>query len=323
MEKTYFYVGDRPHAVWDPDIKEKNLRFLRGFDSKYFEYLANIHSAQLNTEANQQAATALRTSYGLALETFFSLLGAALQAPECVFGWLFKYKEKELKLVIKGIMGLEQLHTRLIGCLSWESLSKLVHLNLVLTEKRKEQEIKTRFAKCWEYLAKNYLDAELRNEFNSTKHGLRLQPGGIHIAFGLQERPDVPAPPERMQSMGGSDFGSTVLELERIGKLKHDYRILERSRNWDLSCLTGRIRMVNMSIANVISFLLIQNGQDPRQTRFFWPEDLEDFDKIWEPGFGLLGGTFGFRITEEDICPTKAEDVDKSYAQAKVDSVED
>jgi hypothetical protein len=320
MEKTYFYVGDRPHAVWDPDIREKNLRFLKGFDTKYFEYLADVHSAQMNTDADQQAAIALRTSYGLALETFFSLLGAALQAPNCVFGWLFKYKPTDLELAIKSIMGLEKVKTRFLGRLSWESLSRTVHLNLVLADKNKEHEIKTRFAKCWEYLAKSYLDVELRNEFNSTKHGLRLQPGGIHVAFGLQERPDVPAPPERMQSMGGSDFGSTVLKIERIGKPKHDYRILENSKNWDLSCLTGRIRMISMSIGNVISFLLIQNGQDPTQARFVWPEDLENFNKIWEPGYGLQGGTFGFRITEEDICPTKAEDIEKSYSREKMDS---
>jgi len=315
-----FFVGREPYAVWDFDIREKNLRFLREFDTKYFEYLADVHSAQINTEASQQAATALRTSYGLAQETLFSLLGAALQAPNCVFGWLFKYKPTDLELVIKGIMGLEKVKTRFLGRISWESLSRTVHLNLVLADKNKEHEIIIRFAKCWEYLAKSYLDVELRNEFNSTKHGLRLQPGGFHAAFGLQERPGVPAPPERMQSMGGSDFGSTVLKLERIGKLKHDYRILENSKNWDLSYLAGRIHMISMSIGNVISFLLIKNGQDPTQARFVWPEDLEDINKIWEPGYGLLGGTVGFRITEEDICPTKAEDIEKSYSGEKIDS---
>lgn len=282
-----------------------------------------MHSAQINAEAAQQAATALRTSYGLAQETLFSLLGAALQAPNCVFGWLFKYKPTDLELVINGIMGLEKLKTRYIGPLSWESMSRTVHQSLVIADKTIEHEIKTCFAKLWEYLAKNYLDCELRSEFNSTKHGLRLQPGGIHITIGRQERPDVPAPPERMQSMGGSDFGSTVLKLERIGKLKHDFRILENSKNWDLSCLTGCIRMISMSIENVILFLLIQNGQDPTQVRFVWPEDLEDFDKVWEPGFVLHGGTVGYCIQEMDICPTKEEEVEKWYAGAKRDSVKD
>jgi hypothetical protein len=199
----------------------------------------------------------------------------------------------------------------------------MVHHSLVIADKTIEHDIKNRFAKFWKYLAKDYLDVELRHEFNSTKHGLRLQPGGLHVAIGLQERPDVPAPPERMQSMGGSDFGSTVFNIEQIGKQKHDYRILEKSKNWDLSCLAGRIRMISMSIGNVISFLLIQNGQYPSQVRFVWPEDLEDFDKVWEPGFVLHGGTVGYCIQETDICPTKEEEVEKWYAGAKGDFVED
>ena len=323
MRKTVFFVGERPCAVWGTDIHKRNMTFLTNFDTKYFEYLADIHFSQIGSDVAQQAATALRTSYGLGLETFFSLLGAAIQAPDCVFGWLFKYKDSDLALVINCIMGKERLQTRLFGHLSWESLSNLVNRNLVLDDKEKENEIKARYAKLWEYLAMNYLDNDLRNEFNSVKHGLRLQPGGIQVAIGQQDRPDMPAPPERMQSIPGSKFGATVLRLERIGGLKHDYHIKEDSRNWDISSLTGRIRMISMSIGNVISFLLIQNGQDPTHSRFFWPEDLEDFDKVWEPSFVLTRVIWGVRIDEKDIKPTQTEDVEKVYPKQNAGSRKD
>lgn len=317
MRSVKFFVGREPYAVWDLDIQEKNIRFLKGFDVGYFEYLAKVHSDQIVDGNAQHAAIAIRTSYGLALETFFSLVGATLQAPECVFGWLYKYKKGDLSLLINTIRGTEQLRTRFASRLSWDALSSLIHLNLVLSDKDREGQIKARYAKCWEYLAQNYQDPEIRTEFNSIKHGLRLQPGGFRAAFGLQEQPGVPAPPERMTSMGGSDYGSSILKLVRIGGLEHDYRILEDLKNWDLRCLIGRLRVISMSIGNVISFLLIQNGQNPTSSRFVWPEDLEDFDKIWEPHFRLSGSTFGLNIDVHKIAPTRSEDVEKNYPDRK------
>lgn len=315
MKKAMFFVGDRPYAVWDPNIHEKNVTFLKNFDTSYFEYLADIHSSQIDLDTAQQAATALRTSYGLGIETFFSLLGAAMQAPECVFGWLDKYVERDITHIINSIMGKEKLRTRLVGVLSWESLSRTLHRNLVLADKEEESAIKNRFAGCWKYLAENYLNKEQKYEFNGAKHGMRLQPGGIHISIGQQSRLGVPAPPERMERVPGSKFGAAVLRLEQIGRMKHDYRVKEISRNWDLYCLTGLIRIVSMSINNIISFLLIQNGQDPTFVRFIWPEDLQDFDKIWEASFALSGVTWKAVIDEKDIKVTQAEDVELRYLE--------
>jgi hypothetical protein len=323
LKKAMFFVGNRPHAVWDPDIREKNLQILRRFDTHQFEYLADVHSAQIDTEHAQQAATALRISYGLALETFISLLGAALQAPDCVFGWLYRYKQEDLSLAVQGIKGSKRLRTRFPGQLTWESLSNVVHRNLVLHDKTREAEIKARFALFWEYVTTDYLDLGQRAEFNSTKHGLRLQPGGFRAAIGLQKHPDVPAPPERMQGIGGSEFGSTILILEQIKKNTFDYRVRENSRNWDLASLAGRIRIISMSVNNVVSFLLIFNGQDPAQVQFFWPDDLTDFDTVWESDCGLLACSMGVNINENDICPTKAEEVEKSYVGVNKESAGD
>ena len=317
MSRVMFFVGDRPHAVWDPAIRGKNLQLLRSFDTRYFEYLADVHATQIETEHGQQAATALRVSYGLALETFISLLGATIQAPSCVFGWLDLYRERDLRLIVQGIKGTKKLHTRFRGQLTWQSLSKTVHRSLVLPDKTKETEIKVHFATFWEYLASDYLDFGSRSEFNSIKHGLRVQPGGFRAAFGLQVKPGVPAPPERMQGMGGSKFGSSIIILESIGKNKIDYRVREYSQNWDLDSLVGLIRIISMSINNVISFLLIINGQEPAKVQFFWPEDLRDFDRAWENKCNILACSYSAVFGEGDICPTKAEDVEKTYALKK------
>jgi len=111
MQKAVFYVGKKPYAVWDPDIREKNLRLLKCFDTSYFEVSANAQCRFFKTDA-QRAAIILRLLYGFALETLFSLLAATIQAPDCVFGWLDKYRQGDLELVVRAITNSESLHTR-------------------------------------------------------------------------------------------------------------------------------------------------------------------------------------------------------------------
>jgi hypothetical protein len=297
MQKAEFYVGDKPVVVFDPEIHRKSLGYLRNFDPNHFEYLANVHSARLRSKDAHQAAIALRTSYGIALEAFLALLGATVQAPDCIFGWLDRYKKPDLNLVITGFQGKNRLQTKLKGPFDWISLSKLIHINLVLSDKLLEEKIKSSFALSWQYFAEEYLEKGTHGEFNSAKHGLRLQPGGISVSVGLQKSPITPAPPERMQKIKGSYFGSTVFVLQRIEGSKTDFSVEEISRNWDPICLAGRLRILSMSLNNIVSFLIILNGEDPSRQKFLWPRNPSDFDAIWEPSFELTSLTFRSRIT--------------------------
>src|ERR1041385_6978782 len=84
----FFAVGKKPFVVWAYDAI--NDDFLRGIDTKYFQYLADTHSANLTGEHRLTAAIALRTAYHHGLETLFMLIFATLQAPHCVVGWILK-----------------------------------------------------------------------------------------------------------------------------------------------------------------------------------------------------------------------------------------
>jgi hypothetical protein len=271
--------------------------------------------AQVGTENAQQAATALRTAYGLAQETLFSIVGAALQAPKCVFGWLSRYWKPDIELVIQGISGFIKLPSWNQGNLTWESLSNTIHHDLVFTDKAKEKEIKSRFALFWEYLSTEYMDPKMRNEYNCAKHGLRLQPGGFRAGIGIQKQPNVPVPLEKLEWTNKNDFGSTILNLEKISKRKEslDFYIREDSRNWDMVSLAGRLRIISMSIHNIVSFLLISNGQAPAKLQFYWPEDLAEFDLVWESDCEINSLSMDARVLANDIYPTKAKEVLKTY----------
>jgi len=315
MEKVLFYVGKKSYAVWARDIAGKNVQFLKNYDTRQYEYLANVHMFQVDMENAQQAATALRTAYGLAQEALFSIIGAALQAPKCVFGWLSRYRERDIELVIRGIEGSTKYPNLFRGALTWQSLSNEIHKGLVLPDKAKETEIKSRFAIFWDYVSAEFMDKKLRNEYNCAKHGLRLQPGGFRVGIGIQKHPNVPVPLDKLERTNKNDFGSTILNLEKISKRKEslDFYIREDSRNWDIVSLAGRLRIISMSIHNIVSFMLISNGQNPAKPQFYWPEDLAEFDLVWESDCEINSLSIDARVSEKNIHPTKATEVIKAY----------
>lgn len=315
MKKVVFIVGNIPYAVWGQDIAGKNIQFLQNYDVQQFEYSANVHRDQNSIESTQQAAVALRITYGLAQEALLSLIGATLQAPDCVFGWLSLYRERDIELVIRGIEGSVKFPNLFRGVLSWQSLSNEIHKGLVLPDKAKETEIKSRFAILWDYVSAEFVDKKLRNEYNCAKHGLRLQPGGFRMGFGIQAKPKEPIPIDKLNWTQPSCFGSTTLSLIKIGQKKDavDYYVREDLRNWDIDSLTGRIQLIAMSINNVISFLRTINGQKHTCQQYSWPEDLAYFDLVWESDCDINSLSVDARVTENDIYPTKATEVIKVY----------
>ncbi len=307
MQKVLFYVGETPYAVWGRDIAEENVQFLKNYDTRQFEYLANVHKSQVDNENAQQAATALRVAYGLAQETLFSIIGATLQAPKCVFGWLFHYRERDIELVIRGLEGSVKFPNFFRSALTWQSLSNEIHKGLELSDKAKETEIKSRFAIFWDYVSAEFMDKKLRNEYNCAKHGLRLQPGGFRIGFGIQAKPNEPIPIAKLNWTQKSRFGSTILSLEKISQNKDlvDYSVREESRNWDINSLTGRIQLIAMSINNVILYLRAINGQGQACLHHLWPENLSLFDSVWESECEVDSSIRVSDVLGNDFSPTR------------------
>ena len=126
-----------------------------------------------------------------------------------------------------------------------------------------------RFARFWSRLAGEFLNEKARAEYNSIKHGLRVNPGGFYLAIGREESPGVPAPAEAMRSMGGSPYGSTFFEIERVGAGKRSPHIRARSVsvNWSATGLCGRLALISSSITNIVGALRCAMGEDPANDR--------------------------------------------------------
>jgi len=343
-----FVVGERPFCYWALDIGKQTSEFLESIDPTYFESMANVffpHYDEIREDTDktvskrliirltdflrhkgfipdcdpQHAALTLRMIYSQALETMFSLLCGSVQAPRCIHAWMLKYRPSEVREILRNIEKHESFPWLLRAKQpSWYVISDYVLMSLVLEDKEKEEHIKRGFARFWSRLAADFVKQPFTDEYNSIKHGLRVRSGGFSLAIGLQDEPGIPAPKERMRSLGSSEFGSTFNIVEQIGDHNHHFQSKRSSRNWSPTDLVWALHLITMSLTNVIGSLRILNGKPAEQVRFEWPEDFQMFDEPWKRSM-KLGITsmegFGNQIPPYLIEPYSRESILTEYLE--------
>jgi hypothetical protein len=321
IQASRFAVDETPYCVWDLNIRQLNLDYLNSIDPLYFEHLANIYEGFLEGEEKQYAATALRMAYSHGLESFFSLICAAVQAPECVVGWLLKYKIVELESVVRKITQWGRVYSKLkLDHVTWETLAEFFS-PFDTGDAEKNFRIKQAFARLWEGFAHDFLEEKNRLEYNSIKHGLRVHMGGFYLAMGLETTPGVPAPPERMQVIGSSDFGSSYYVAERLSD-RRNLRIRRQSMNWNPENLFHALSLISTSTRNVLAVLKAMNGVPLSELQLSYPEDEEYFEEPWKRHGGVFSLSMNSPIHVSFINPLSKDQILSVYDQ-KADKGDD
>jgi len=319
MQYSKFAIDEAPFCVWEWDLHERNLAFINSIDPAYFAYLANAHGQGLETDGQKQhAALSLRTAYLHGLETLFALLFSAIQAPDCIIGWLHKYHVRDLRSLIKKVETWQPILSKLeIKPISWETISDTIHVALSLEDKEKEKRVKAHFATAWQRFASDLADDKIGLEYNSIKHGLRARAGGFRVAIGIEDTPGVPAPPERMHSLGGSEFGSSFFIPEKIGDNKLHFRVRRHSRNWKPENFVYGLHLISLSLQNILSFLKVINGVDAATVEFSWPSDESHFEESWRSVAGVTSMGMDTIIMPEHITPFSKDEILTVYKANK------
>jgi hypothetical protein len=313
-----FVVGEEPYCVWEWDLKERNLEFIGGLNPDFFKHIVGLNRENLDAEENQVAALAIRMAYFHGLETLFSLICATIQAPDCVVGWLQKYRLWQLRDLIKSISNQDSIMTKLqFKKISWLGISNLVN-SFKLEDEEKTRRIKEEFGNLWKRLADEILHKDYRFEYNSIKHGLRVVPGGVTVSIGEEKEYGVPPPREEFFSLGGSIYGSTfyipqeILDQNRKHRKIH-FRVKKQTCNWNPDTLRWRLLLISNSLRNIISYLRIVNGVNARTVQFSWPADLSVFQRAWEPMAGVTSFCVDAKISEEHISVFTPDDIVNAY----------
>lgn len=311
IQYARFAVNETPYCLWDLDLDARNLDFINSIDPRYFEHIANLQAQFLESDEKQYAATALRIAYSHGLETLFALLCATVQAPDCIVGWLVKYKNSELYEVVKKISGRRPIYSRVNVTPTWDAIAEMIFSYVQTGDVEKDSRIRNSFARLWARFANDYVNVNHRFEYNSLKHGLRVRMGGSYFALGVEDTPGVPAPPEGMRTVGQSDFGSSFYIADKLLDGRN-FSIRRHSVNWNPQNLISGLRLISFSIANVLSFLKIYYGVPADEVQFSWPSEDAAFQEPWRRSTGM---TFNWNspITETDIDPLSKEEILSVY----------
>lgn len=315
MQYSVFVVDDVPYCVWEWDLQERNLRFVEGIDHEHFEYLAVTHAAQLDGSNSQRAAIALRTAYHHGLETFLTLVCATLQAPRCIVGWVQKCQTHQLRNLVRKIQEGRHRTLNQVGLreVNWNTLSSTINLFSYEDESR-TRESRELFAVLWSRFGNDYLDDYHIKEYNSIKHGFRARAGGFTLAAGVEHEYGVPPPAEEVQVVGGSKFGTSFYSAEKIQnapKLQRDphFRVRSHSMNWRPESMVQALQLISISIGNVISYVRVQHGVDPRTVPFTRPQDSEYFHAPWQTSVGVTSASLDMIVDEQHIRRFAADEI--------------
>ena len=280
IEKNYIplLVNQTPYCVWDENIIERNIEILNRIDPEYFEYIATTNFTFLEEKANadnkqkQHASVALRTAYSQGLETFFALVCASVQAPKCVFGWLLKYRNSDLKDLISNINNGEEFESLVNNKqVNWKFVSELIFSMIHIDDKESFSPYIVAFENLWKTFASDFLNPNFNHEYNSIKHGLRVNMRGSHLAIGK----NAPLTKENSIIYSDNEFGSTFFMPQKLDKF--NFAIDLHSRNWNPENFFHSLHLISTSIKNVISFLKNINGVDFSNLAYKTPDNLDYF----------------------------------------------
>lgn len=275
-----FVVNEEPYNLVDFNVKQKNKEFIEGIDAEYFQYILKVH---LNADESDKhrGSIALKAALHHAMETFFALLGTYVQAHDCSYAWVAKYKNSELRDFIERIHEKDNLFTKLVlDEVSWEGIAS--HIFQCDTSTADEQKSLAKlFAKFWRRLARYYLDQNNTDEYNSVKHGFRARAGGFSLYAGIQK--SLGELSDEMSLVGACDNGVSIFKLEPVDQQKGNRSLKSKvvATNYYQEQSGLLMQLVYLSIYNLKSALKIVNKIDGDTPIFKVPEDQSIFERAW------------------------------------------
>ena len=307
-----FAINESACCVWDADPYARNAEFIEGLRPEFFTYLADIHTADLAGPRRQLASMALGAAYGQGLETLFAVLFASLQAPDCVVGWLPKYRQGDLNELVAAI-GHRLVLTKVpLHAVTWDGIVDVFHSPFQSFNRDAEPAIKKVVARLWQRLAADFLDPIRCDQYNTIKHGFRSQPGGVRVQIGNPVSVGNPPNIAKSFDLGGSEFGSSFVTLEALKPFQ--FRIQRKALNWDPEILADRLRLITFSINNIIAFLRNYNQIAVQvSNKFEWPP-VSQIEHALRSAQGISSLTFPtYKPESDDVAPLTKKEILKVY----------
>ncbi len=299
VEWRSFVVLERPSCMYGVDLAMQNDRFLASLDPGYFTYGLDSQLARLEGPDKQRVALSIRAAYAHSLETFFAVLAAAVQAPHCPLGWVLQYRNNELEALVGKIDKGEPIFSITKFKNQWHGLAHRVH-TLGDADLNLREGLAVEIGNTWSYLAKDFLNTERKDEYNSIKHGLRATSVESTTTIG----PAVSGGAPLIDST--SQFGGNYSRVRTLTKDRVHFELELVQKNWSPRALVARTQLVALSIGNVVSFLRGDLGVSDGPFTVEWPQNPSLLQLAWQCESPVRSARFrhGFQALDDDM-PTK------------------
>lgn len=316
LQYSKFVVDERPHCIWAEDLDESNRVLIDNLDADYFAFQARTLAPLLEGEDRLRAAVALRSSYSHALESFFALLFAALQAPDCVPAWLSRYSLADLRSLVGKVNAHKSFKSKLpIPSADWDRRWSGVAAALFpISEAYPEQlkVVRRDVARMWARFARDFLDEHQSAEYNWIKHGMRVATGGFVLRMGPQPALNVPPPEEAMRTVGASAYGCTTYQPEPIKDAPNHFRYRETSSNWEPQNHIAALKAVSVFVHNLKVLLRMANRYDG-EYMFTIPEEPAFYTDPWRQSVGVSRSSHATKIEKDDIGLFSRDEIFAEY----------
>jgi hypothetical protein len=324
LQYAKFAVNDRPFCIWSDDLDDANRLLLQSFDAEYFTFQGRMFAPALETQDRQRAAVSLRSAYSHALETFFALLFAGLQAPNCVSAWLALYKPSDLPLLVGKVQSHQLPMTKIpVQKKDWDIRWSGIAATLMPIESDEDnacQTIRRSFGRMWTWFANDFLDQRKRAEYNWIKHGMRVAPGGFTLRMGAEPAFGVAPPEDEMRTVGASVYGCSAFVPEPIPDAPRQLRYRTMSSNWHPNNHIAGLTALSVSVANLLVFLKSYNRyENPGELTI--PHDPAFYRSPWGTGVGVTHSSHALDIQRDDVKAfTDAEILAESDQERRTDA---
>lgn len=319
MQYSRFAIDERPVCVWDMDIKKLNSDFIKNINTDYYEFVSDSNEQIIDNEKSEDkdriyASLNLRIHYSLALETLFSLIGAFLQAPDCILGWLLKYRNHELESLVKKINEKKQIKTKLpIENISWDSVAKLILNYFPNEDKNRQESTSKKFSTLLRNFANDFIDEKFKDENNSIKHGFRIsRTGGASLQVRESTKEGKPKEGAEWITLMKSDYGSSFYIDEKIQDKPNNIRIKNYMRNWNPENFCNALYMISICIFNIRACLCAINKIDIKEKHYKSVESSL-FRSPWSKYKGLGEGGINLELNFDAVKVLTDEQIMSVY----------
>lgn len=276
LPRAFFFVHDRPYCIWSRTITFDNQQFLGRTNASFYKKLAKkqLRRNLDNPRTRAEASIECRLFWHHAVETFVTLAGACIQAPQVAFAYFQMCKSEDSRHLAQNLQNKVEFKFANLKPIEvgWEGYFTAILSRVELFERA---EMVSFFARAITDVVRRYLTHDHQTEYNSLKHGFRLSTGSVAFTLG-NAAGDLDAPDSLKFDNQDSSALLRIVPIDGVSREKNKIHLQSESLivGWDLQRTIREIYILSMMIENTVGFIRAITIEKPRKVRFSFP-DLE------------------------------------------------